>query len=83
MLPGTRTLYVTSVIYLLFLGFTRFDFDRLVVTVHGLLLNVVDRTPRPAYGADRSDRRLFETRRLLEHASEHPASIRCRRLFEN
>jgi len=32
--------------------------------------------------ADRSDRRLFETRHLLEHASEHPASIRCRRLFQ-
>ena len=26
---------------------------------------------------------LFETRHLLEHASEYPASIRCRRLFEN
>jgi len=51
--------------------------------VHGLLLNVVDRTlPPPASSADRSDRRLFETRHLLEHVSEHPTSIRCRRLFE-
>ena len=33
-------------------------------------------SPPPASGADRSDRRL------LEHVSEHPASIRCRRLFE-
>ena len=31
--------------------------------------------PPPASSADRSDRRLFETRRLLEHVSEHPASI--------
>ena len=38
--------------------------------------------PPPASSADRSDRRLFETRHLLEHVSEHPASIRCRRLFE-
>ena len=36
--------------------------------------------PGPRHLADRSDRRLFETRRLLEHASEH--EIRCRRLFE-
>ena len=40
MLAGTRTLYVTSLIHLLFLDFTCFDFD-----LHGLLLNVVDRTP--------------------------------------
>ena len=40
--------------------------------------------PPPASSADRSDRRLFETRHLLEHVSEHPAFIRprCRRLFE-
>jgi len=52
MLPGTRTLYATSLIHL-FLDFTCFGFS-----------------------ADRSDRHLFETRRLLEHASEHPASNR-------
>ena len=65
MLPGTRTLscnvfnsfveVVVSWFHSLWLW--------LVVTVHGLLLNVVDRSPPPASSADRSDRRLFETRR--------------------
>jgi len=36
--------------------------------------------PLPWHSADRFDRRLCETRRLLEHASEHPASIIYRRL---
>ena len=47
-----------------------------------MLLTEAPPPPGPRHLADRSDRRLFETRRLLEHASEHPPSIRCRRLFE-
>jgi len=38
--------------------------------------------PGPRHLSDQSDRRLFETRHLLEHVSEYPGSIRCRRLFD-
>jgi len=69
MLPGTRTLCVMSLIHLLFLDFTYFD--------------CCWQNPPPACIADRSDQHLFETRHLLKHASEQPASIRCQRLFEN
>ena len=31
--------------------------------------------PGPRHLADRSDRRLFEIRHLLEHASEHPRPL--------